>query len=41
MIVISFHVLTELGYVLSVIFKKKENVALKMLLQKRAKAQVI
>ena len=31
-IVISFYVLTELGYVLSVILKKKENVVLKMLL---------
>ena len=34
-------VLIELEYVLSVILKKKENVVLKMLLWKRAKAQLI
>ena len=32
---------TELGYVLNVILNRKENVALKMLLYKRAKAQLI
>ena len=40
-IVNSFYVLTELGYVLSVILDKKENVVLKMLLMKRAKTQLI
>ena len=33
--------MTELGHVLSVILNKKENIVLKMLLWKRAKAQLI
>ena len=37
----SFYVLTKLGFVLSVILKKKENVVLKMLLPKKAKVQLI
>ena len=40
-IVNSFYVLTELGYVLNVLLDKKENVVLKMLLLKRAKTQSI
>ena len=40
MIVILLHVLTELRYVVSVMLRRKENVVLKMLLYKRAKAQL-
>ena len=40
MLVILLYVLTELGYVLNVMSKRKENVVLKMLLQKTTKAQL-
>ena len=40
MIVILLYVLTELRYVVSVMLRRKENVVLKMLLYKRAKAQL-